>query len=209
MNPDENKICHFIAMHPKTENYLNNMVRHLKISKSKATDALKSLQKSGIIISEGKIERKKLYSINPDQRGLVEAHYTNLFLNLKNFEKVMNEDLDKIKNKSLFIRKEKWYIWEYKNKQIEKVFVRTFQIIDSIFGAVGSLPFLQIAGFIEKDKENNDRIQKGQRQAYAIIDKIVRRLKDEHKEDSDIIDTLIFLNVKLVAEIMSIEGKTA
>lgn len=176
MNPNEVKICQFIGKHAKEDNYLNNIVRNENISKSNAAKTLEALLKSGIIVSAGKIDRREIYLMNPDHRGLVEAYFTHTLLNLKNLEKIMNENLDEIKNKSLFIRKDSFF-WEYKNKKIEKILLDTFQIIDSIFGMVGSLPFLQIAGFIEKDKENDSKIQNCQNQVYAIIDKITHRLK--------------------------------
>ena len=208
MNPNEIKVCQFIATHAKEDNYLNNIVRNVDMSKSNVAKTLKSLSKNRIIVSPDKIDRKEVYLMNPDQQGLVEAYFTHVFLNLRNFEKIMNEDLDKIKNKSLFTRKDPVF-WKYKNKKIEKTLLGTFQIIDSIFGMVGSLPFLQIAGFIEKNEENDARIQNCQNQAYVIIDKIIHRLKKEHVKDSKILDSVIFLNVKLVSAIMFIEGRAA
>lgn len=208
MNTNEVKICQFIARHPKEDNYLNNIVRNVDMSKSNVAKTLKTLLENKIIVSVGKVGRKEVYLMNPDQRGLVEAYFTHVFLNLRNFEKIMSDDLDQIKNKPLFTRKDP-FLWEYKSKKIEKTLRDTYQIIDSIFAMSGSLPFLQIAGFIEKNKENDSRIQNCQNQTYAIIDKIINRLKKEHPEDKDIIDSEIFLKVKLVSQIMFLEGKAA
>jgi DNA-binding MarR family transcriptional regulator len=205
MNPNEIKVCQFIATHAKEDNYVNNIVRNIDMSKSNVAKTLKSLSKSRIIVSLDKIDKKEVYLMNPNQRGLVQAYFDHAFFNLTNVEKIMNEDLDKIKNKSLFTRKDPVF-WKYKNKKIEKTLLNTFKMIDSIFSKAGSLPFLQIAGFIEKNEKNDSMIQNCQNQTYVIIDKIIHRLKKEHAKDNDILDLVLFLNVRLVSSIMVIEG---
>lgn len=206
MKSTENKIVHFIATHSKTENYLNNIVRNLKINKSDAIKALNILLKNEIIISAGRIDRKEVYLINPDKRGLVEGYFTDLFTNLTIFEKSMNDNLDKIKNQSLFRGKDPYHL-DYENKETAKILFDIFQTIDLIFTKVGALPFLQIADLIEKNDENNSKIQKCQDRAYNIISKVIHRLKKEHPKDNDMLELEMFLGVKSISEILFMEGK--
>lgn len=202
---NETKIFNFIATHSTDENYLNNIVRSIEISKKDAIIAIKSLLKSKTI-EDAESGKKKCYSVNSKYRDLLISHYSSLRSNIEIFDDIMNKLLNEVKGKDLFIKNDELFI-KYKNKKTEKVLSEIFQIIDSIFSAVSSLPFLQIAGFIENDDENNFTIQKYQKQTYTTIDKIIQRLKNEHVEEQDRLNSLLFLKVKLISQIMSLKGE--